>query len=568
MMKNALVITFLLCAAIASGQQVKRSYDISFIHYLWESLDKEEELGYPKSISKTNVVAVEGEADFSSEAELMKVIREKISPNSWENPGNKISIYHGVLHVTQIPEIQEQIAQILELIKNKMTAQVVLNIQIYKIVEAEFAQKFSQLPLAKIATEIGKYKTAKRLQKLQLSGFAGQSMQLADIQKRWYLSDQEIEIASGYSISDPVHSAINTGNLCNITAFVHPGGRHLYLRGGFQLADCEELRKFTSKDLGHWQLPRVALQGFMGVSQVEVGVPTVFGIYTKNGDIYIHIVTANILSNQKQSSQFAIFDTRYFSETFKNYKIADYVSPLDIIHQKMVTMATAVFAMEDVSNMQNLLPKYTKKDASSFYYNGLLVAPKSLQQQTQKQLNDSFTAASPALSVQIVAHLLNPVARAEAQDKLTNGELSAEDYTWLINSSQKRDYLQTRTTKGSRAVAYSLLSHDFVRDYDVEVAQQAGAFDPIMGSASAGFCVETTLKTKLAEDKWLLNLDALYTFVKLPMRQIKVSDTFSELPDMQYHRIRGKFIVSPGKKYLLGSSEQEGNARVFTICVE
>ncbi|MCE9584548.1 MAG: hypothetical protein K8T20_18825 [Planctomycetes bacterium] len=117
--------------------------------------------------------------------------------------------------------------------------------------------------------------------------------------------------------------------------------------------------------------------------------------------------------------------------------------------------------------------------------------------------------------------------------------------------------------------AAALSQETYLRDFDVEIAQNQAIADPVTGVLSAGFVLDV-LPTISPDASLVLLQASFYSSEALPMRTFLPGGTYLgtlEEPDQAASRTRTSLVIPVGKSTLLSSAAYEGSANGWSQVV-
>ncbi len=579
------VVCFALYSVVYAQGNVKKHYDISFLFGFSSCSDRLEKVGFMESTEDKTI----HEEAWNVEKELADLIQQHIAPESWKQYPNRIICENGDLYVIQTMEVHKQIEQLLCLLRQEMSRQIVLKVQTYEMDTEFFGQQFSQLANAQIASSLAvPSDRIKLIENATLLGFPNQSMQVARIRKVWYLRDRNPEIAEGMAISDPVTGLIQEGSVYHFVALPTPDAQHIYLQGGVTTAECKRpLRIFEgTEDLGKWQLPVVSLEGIMGSFYLPVAQASVLGIYsTDSNKVHIVLVTAQVaaVSFNQGESNIAVFNTPSFSLLPQNYQLSSYISPSDVLFQtaplspkKVASIinekpgfAEVKDTMSSEKMLLDILGEEMKDSIRGFMYKNFLVAFTSSKEveKVSVPLNAMFARKMQTNSFRVSCYQIKEAASDEFLKKFADlQKLTEKEYSWLVANAEMQRYVQVSGLQEQKVIAYSLLTHSFVKDYDVEVAKGASILDPVIGCVSEGISLEIASLGNCGEKDLLVEINGNSTRLNgLSPIAIGNGKTCVEHPDVDSYPIQGRRIIRLGENALVSASQRDGKWIVFAI---
>ncbi|MBI2923305.1 MAG: hypothetical protein HYY18_19790 [Planctomycetes bacterium] len=241
--------SLLLLAAAASlaSAQERRSYDL---RPLTESAVPQPgpRIGFT---SRRSEEATVGEEDPGINADdVAEFLQATIAPGTWDGPENGMSLDDGQLCVTAPAETQEKIRAVLELLEARAARVVVIELDAIEVSQAALkgldvsAGLLEERSAAALLSASGDPARGRIRHQLSVRAGAGVRTHTASVRRRTYLKDFDIEIAQGASVADPVTGMFDEGAVLDVHPHLSTARDLVVLELRFAASRLAELAKF------------------------------------------------------------------------------------------------------------------------------------------------------------------------------------------------------------------------------------------------------------------------------------------------------------------------------------
>ncbi len=556
--------------------QETRVYDVSSLVVPFD--DRElfsEKIGFTTESSSIGTMTLITHTETSMD-DLVQLIQKFVVPKTWEKENHKISYHHKTLYIIQDRKVHQRIDEFLKNLEKVLHRKILVKIKVY-----ELSLPYERNSLTQGETLFEKSST-KLIQEFSVQGFSGVRMNIATTESHHYLRDHDVEIAEGASIVDPIMGVFTEGNAFSVKALLTPDEKSAYLQGSFSFADLEKYRDYAiSQNLkSNFQLPVAALRGIEGTLLLPLEKERIFGLFPYGEKLQAITVEVDLvsktLSPEKEILSQGLFSVQSLSYIPENYDVYQLMPVTDI------TLPSAIRLTPD--NQSNLEPtleevptpylpdefkeRYLEEYPHQFFRDILLVdVYPNQEKQIKEQLTKFVQSKTKPISIKVSCYSLK---KNSSSDIVLSSKqfLSKEDKKLLAKNAHRQEHLQTACVKEQQAIAYSLKSYNFIKDYDVEIAKGASVYDPFIGSVSAG--IRAQLKS--------LAVDQKGTLVYIHVFQSKVRDEFTQIifdegkvlenPGLETGQCEGKFFLPFGQDYILSVSENRKEKFIFVARVE
>ena len=513
---------------------------------------------------------------------LINFIKRYIAPEQWQDKSQCIYSSGDWLYVSHNHKVVAQITALLSTLTTAKQIAITLDFQIYEIAAQAFGAYWPKsLTTPELPALSSKNPQIKLLAQEKINTFPGQYVQLARLRQIRYLRDQSIEIAEGSAIYDPIIGKINEGNLFTFRAFLAADGKSIYLQGTASSAQCQpSIRNYfgENKKTSFLQLPAVAIDAVQGTTALALGRPTIIGLYSGKNSVRLLVATARIATSKKTTALPQLWPVHYLVELAPNYSLSKILPPMDVAWKvpivapkaKFKEMPTAPFALPDslVSHLHRLLPGKRLPQLAR-YEDWLLSFGASST--LAPEINRLMRHYAEPMVIRLGYYQVKDSSKQEVLAKFSaTTVVEQQQYEWLLPHVEKQLYLQVGAMPGQKVSACSVLSHSFVRDFNVEVAAKSSAYDPVIGFISEGIRMEVQAG---ASENGRLHLRLQAKFSQLPdgFHRIPIDkgELYLECPRLDSRIFDGQIGVVPGTTSLVAISERANDKlALFLVRVE
>ncbi|MBI2923306.1 MAG: hypothetical protein HYY18_19795 [Planctomycetes bacterium] len=512
-MRSALV--FLALAGLAGAQEIRavsRSYDIrSFTRGRQEEPAPSLEVpGEPSAVPA-------GSEDWFRVLDadsVRSLLADAIEPGTWDTPPNRLEEYKGWIEVQAPEATQERVAAFLETLARRCSTRIAVDAEVLEfepgILEATGAgagvlDPETERAIREAALDPARGKLVAALRTLSL---AGRRVHAADVRQSRLLQDFDIEIAQGAAIADPIVPRLLDGSVLDVVPMSTPDPGVLLLVFRFACALPEPLRIFdgNTRPEGRMQQPARRVLRAKGALPCPVGRTVLLAAGgsegVAGGRTLAVLVRATRVAEQagdlpyrRDGRVLRIVDTGGLVAT-----VPDFPAPRIDFDTVVRDDAGSNFVVpeergEGISGERigELVRASTGEEAwddgeSALVCQGglcLLAGPEPRVEAAEAVVASLLQLRRAYVAVDAVAVALETAPRGEARDPAT-----------LLDRARRRDGARIAAAvhalglNGQRFHAWSGAETLFVASRDVEIAQEAGATDPVTAGLRQGLVID------------------------------------------------------------------------------
>ena len=188
------------------------------------------------------------------EDQLIDIIVAGIDPDSWDEEGRAIEIRRSVLIIRQSPEVLKKIVDLIADIRSAWSRMIEVTVDVLSVTPEAWNSVFmsgsgSQLELDRegadaLAARIGSAAGIERLARLSSVCNSAQRISLQSTSSVDFLTDYDVEVASGSAAADPIVSRRQVGHQVDLRPTLTYEGEEIVLRlicQAVQLEGTEEI---------------------------------------------------------------------------------------------------------------------------------------------------------------------------------------------------------------------------------------------------------------------------------------------------------------------------------------
>jgi Flp pilus assembly secretin CpaC len=191
------------------------------------------------------------------EKQLIKMIEASIAPNSWAVGGGRGTIEYmpiGMsLVVSQTPQVQEQVAELLDRLRRVQDIQVALEVRVLSVGDCLFERVASEFGLERQPTALLDSRAASQFMELvqsderthvmqapKLTTFSGQEATVRAGDEQFFVTGLSLTQCSGRSVFVPQNQPFWTGCTMTVTSTVAPDRRTVLLKLQAEMAEMSD----------------------------------------------------------------------------------------------------------------------------------------------------------------------------------------------------------------------------------------------------------------------------------------------------------------------------------------
>lgn len=521
--------TLLLLAAAASlaAAQERRTYDLRPITE-GPSARPGPRVGFVSTKGQEPVEFSDGENGRIDMESLSEFLKETIAPGTWDGPENAMTLDRHELCVTAPTETQERIRGVLDLLEARAARVVVVDVDAIELSPEGLkgfdlqAGALDDRTAAELLVALRDPARGRIRHQMSVRAAPGVRTHTASLRRRTYLRDFDIEIAQGAAVADPVTGTLDEGAVLDVTAHFSTARDVFHLELRFAASRLAELAKFElpASSGGSVEQPRLDLFEMRAVLAVPAGRPLLLAATDFRpetpGWTSLLLLRAR-LENPAPADANPAGDEPVF-------RAWDAGALLHVPHERFAGPELGLIQTSDGTDTTTVM----EDDTICLGYDALL---ELLNSATGTDIWDEEGLQLSLLGSTLVArapvHVLNQIGAALADLEPRLGHAAAVD-AWLValdpaEWASRRDIvtranglpeelfsdLLALARKGGRARLVSASSAlastgsrfhvtrgrraAYVADYDVEIAQNSRAWDPIPDTVDDGLSLDFVL---------------------------------------------------------------------------
>jgi len=551
---------------------------------------------------------------------LIGMVKTNVDPDSWGNVKNKLRAEEGKLHVVQTPENLKRIEALLRDLRTRFGDFVEVEGFVLRVKGKFLAEILADLETGKGAwlSEEGARKVlgagsqggaVRVAESVSVLAFSGQRVHAAPLRQRTIVRDLDCEVAQQKSVNDPVVSSVSEGFVMDVRPTV--GGKAgILLDLDLAWQGLEDPMPFVETPGGRIDLPaaqRLAVRTTLVVP--DGGAAFLCGKHPSEGDEGIAFLVrarrkglAALPGDDKKEEKkeekakrtLRVYNVRLLSKRIEDCKPGSdrlcrrtgggssaggaafaeaEMAGVGLDGEELLTLVRANIAEDTWANERNSIE----------FSGGCLVV---VQEEEVHARIEAFLQELAARRVVLVLATFRWLAVDDAVlaalfpdgPKGAFTSLDAKARTALLDAAREG-------TKASALGAANLVAFNrqraflarrnvaaYVADYDVEVAQAAGAMDPIMDACSDGVLLDA--RAAVAGDGRNVTLDLAPGIARLerPIREGRYKMEGLEwpmaLPEFAIEEFRTSLTVADGGTVLfLGGRVLTGKDRRLVLLV-
>lgn len=502
----------LLCAAVTFAQEsdcVSRVYDVrALIQAEQDRPGPRLELGRggPRRIED----GVEYFPAFDGET-LTSLLENLLGPDAWSADGASMDLAGGWLEVRQTAALHARIAAVLGVLARAGSRRAVVDAHVVLLAPGMLEEAGAEAGVLSEAQDRALREAAaggkrgRTVGVLRVAGLPGVLGHAAEVRQRRLLTDFDIEIAMDSVVADPVSRQVLDGTVLEIRPCFAPDGATILVDYRFSCARPGTVREFDGKTKpeGKFQLPsrglftaggtwpcpsgRTVLLVPGGVTGIDEGwtlavllqarrVEEPMGdLATGTEGVKLRLLEAGALTASFQDAWKRTVDLPPVETT---EVVADWVEDPDC-------------PGIDTEALAELIRRETGEDAWAADGVSLVTQPGRVLVTASEPLLDATETCLKALAKPRLRRAAVDVA-VVAVDAAHRGSLPASDLLALARKGETARVVARASAlglPGQRAAAFAGAESLFVRDRDVEIAQGAGATDPVSDVFTEGLAL-------------------------------------------------------------------------------
>lgn len=539
-----------------------RVYNVEFLTARIEDFPGTD-LGLPAEEPVLGIVEAQECTGLLAEEELVKLIRNNIAEDTWEHVQAGLSVSDGVLTVTNRRSVHEKIAQYLSHLRGALGRIVVLDAAVVSM-EPEFMRRFraaglpdrpavltpEQMRRLQAAAREGRQVQFHRA--LRVTAHPGQRVNLQEIDRREYLKDYDVEIASAAAALAPVVDAFTTGIRVDVRPYVEPfadavtlevrtdaaeGGetmerlprllKEIACAAPAGLKDEEGEPKIPGAQIPgpfragrsecRLQLPAVALDRIRTALTIRSRETAVVGSTFRGGRHVLYLLTSAVVPVEEKIVPAPVFEEQRLLKLYDisplTRRIPDFPGPrllgeLPPIGASMTLGEPAVRTRsEDIVAMirHRIAPDTWNNRRNSIEKTdrGTLVVRQrpEVHREIERFLSTILMARAQMITTEVFVLGFRPEARAEWEAQISGlGPggyfLSKDDFERLLETASKGEgvrLLEAAEVTGfpqQRIHVYRGRQEAYLANYRPTVATGASLHDPAVGTLLTGFLLD------------------------------------------------------------------------------
>ncbi|MBI3271841.1 MAG: hypothetical protein HYZ53_22810 [Planctomycetes bacterium] len=580
-----LLVGTLLLAALGAGgsapafasDAVLKVYDIGFLTSVQQDLPGPSLAGDPQE--PVGPIAVEPSPSFLSPEEIVEAIKTNFFEDSWADSAHSIRADRGTLVVVNRPEVHEVIDRYLATLRAlrgrliRIDARLLeLSPSVLEALEAAGAGtaaraaaggfELSDAQVAVLDAALRRVDDARLVHAAQVAGFSGQRVHTQNLREKTIVQDYNVSIAAGGSIARPITALVSEGSVLDVVPVLEFGDTRVTLcvrfhrqvlgapvatfdskiakLGLLQLPEVHHLRLKTTVTVGDG---RTALCGMVGGAAAGHG-----------GHVLALLLRPTVAKtgpaeakapDSEERRQFRMYDVDFLVRPIPEFPAPDLrlrrreegggavgatfegapdvAEGLTIPIEDLVNLITSNVSPETWSNSRNHIRGSNGRL--------LVVQRPEVLARIQEYLASLARDRGRVITVDVVELGL---AGRYAGAGLFESPLQAR--AGLAPEAVKALWEQAKAGTDVRVRAASSVAgfnrervhvgwtatRSYVADHDVEVAENAQAFDPAIGRVTEGVMLD--VRPTLAGDGATLLLDLRPTVSRLP-KELEAFDT-------------------------------------------
>ncbi len=502
----------LLCAAVTFAQEsdyVSRVYDVrALIRAEQDRPGPRLELGRggPRRIDE----GVEFFPAFDGET-LTSLLENLLGPDAWGADDASMELAGGWLEVRQTAALHARIAAVLSVLARAGSRRAVVDAHVLLLAPGMLEEAGAEAGVLSEAQDRALREAAaggkrgRTVGVLRVAGLPGVLGHAADVRQRRLLTDFDIEIAMDSVIADPVSRQVLDGTVLEIRPCFAPDGATILVDYRFSCARPGTVREFDGKTEpegklqlpsrgffatgGTWPCPsgRTVLLVPGGVTGIEDGwtlavllqarrVEDPMGdLATGTEGVKLRLLEAGALTANFQDAWKRTLDLR----------------PVEGTEVVVNMLEDPECAGIDAEALEELIVRETGGDAWSADGVSLETQPGRVLATASEPLLDATETYLKTLAKPRLRRSAVDVA-VVAVDAATRGSLPAADLLALARKGETARVVARASAlglPGQRASSFAGAESLFVRDRDVEIAEGAGASDPVSDVFTEGLAL-------------------------------------------------------------------------------
>jgi len=519
--------------------------------------------------------------------DLKLLISQSVAPGTWDTPPNSIEYQDGSLIVRHTPEAQAGVKAFLAVIRSHMLRTVVVEAEVL-----DLAPGVLDIPAGVVLTEeqvkavdaaVTDPAKGRRVASLRACGLNTQRFHAAALNQESYLRDSDIEIAERQAIADPVIGTRSTGYVIDVRPTLSPDASLVFLTVRFDAGEPLAMRTFEpgGKALGILEQPdenvsrtrtnlvvpagRMALLSSSSFNGAQPGWTQV--VLLRPG---VQADTSLPFPDSKERLQVRLFDTRFIlcdAGDFPGPRLGALIETDDSVGAGVTFESPD--AEQGVTIGADQIENMIKRSIAPGSWNDASLALSGnrelfvFQSPENLKLVEGFLKRLTSERARLVSVDSWVLAMDDASWRDRRAALSGEiaDATWTDLLAAAARGGAVRTVGTARAAGLNGTRFHTARgtvraalfDYDVEIAQSASAYDPVMSVVAEGISLDVTPSS--VGDGGQVQLDLRPTTVLAgELRSVSLQDKGVQVQAVELadFGVRTQVLVDAGRPTLVG----------------
>ena len=411
---------------------------------------------------------------------IVELLRNTVSPDTWDEEGNQINVRGGRLWVSSrdrslLDRIGRAVVQLEAAVHRPIQVEVHCLPASTHLRAGPLDAKAAVSLLSGSVHPVGSFEILPR---------SRSSFRVGTLSS--FLSDYDVEVASKSSIADPRVATVQDGQDLSVECYPTPSGRFI-VRAVCRRSTLEgmSLRPSHSSALGAIQVPRIRTMIAAGSGVLQNGGALVLGISAETGDGFLVLRIRSLAQGPSLVGSARLIPVGVADAGTMVLPHAILPGPTasgesdakEREEDESESLAIDSF-MESIR--QSVGPEAFEREQSFMSYAAgfLCVSPSDLAEKTAKAFGGIQGALLKTVGLEFCTGTL-PLAEASALVSATNGRLGV-----VAKSLGTRAYVSSVPGDDFRLVL-GRETH-YMKDHDVEIAQEAVIADPIVATLFTG----------------------------------------------------------------------------------